>query len=99
MEGVVKFFDAKHHYGFLYLTDESGDVVSEHFFSGNDVIGEFPAKGDRVNFLLDDPPSRAQRRDLIATGVEKVTRCTTVTYSPSVIEKDRADEREEVAYR
>ena len=89
MEGVVKFFDQDNYYGFLRLLD--GDtIVGEYFFSGNDVIGDRPAKGDRVQFLLDDPPSRAQRRELIAVNVEKITRSESVALE--VFEERLAEE-------
>ena len=92
MEGQVKFFDHKRHFGFLRLLDESGDVVSEHFFSGNDCIDGLPAKGDRVQFLLDDPPSRARRRELIAVEVARIADSDTVALAREDLEKLSADE-------
>ena len=94
MEGQVKFFNLEGNYGFVILTDESGECVGEYFFSGNDVIGDFPQQGDTVSFILDDPPSRARRRELIAVEVEKIADSNTVTFAPSVFEKDRAGECE-----
>lgn len=72
MQGIVKFFNPEGHYGFVNLLDESGECVAEFFFHGIDVIGDLPEKGDTVNFLLDDPPSRAKRRDLIAVDVQRI---------------------------
>lgn len=73
MEGVVKFFSRGEHFGFIQLVDESGELVyAEYFFSGNDVIGDVPKRGDTVSFLIEDPPSRAHRRSLIAVEVERV---------------------------
>ena len=75
MQGQVKFFDIKRHFGFICLTDESAQVVfAEYFFSGNDVIGDFPQRGDLVNFIIEDPPSRAHKRNLIAVEVERIAR-------------------------
>lgn len=95
MQGRVKFFDRWGSYGFVQLEDDAGVCVAEYFFHGFNVIGDLPEKGDTVNFLLDDPPNRARRRELIAVQVQKVAPSTTVTFAPNVIEKDRADEREE----
>ena len=94
MQGRVKFFNSKANYGFLSLHDEAGECVAEFFFHGANVIGDPPTKGDMVNFILDDPPSRTCRRELIAINVEKITIRETVTFAPDVIEKDRADEHE-----
>ena len=91
MEGRIKFFEQKRHYGFVQLLD-GDDVVSEHFFSGNDCVDGLPAKGDLVDFLLDDPPSRARRRDLIAVQVQKKPAAETVALAPDVFEKLVADE-------
>jgi cold shock CspA family protein len=95
MQGQVKFFNREGNYGFVNLTEESGECVAEYFFHGVDVISDLPEKGDTVNFLLDDPPSRARRRDLIAVEVEKIAGSNTVAFAPDVFEKDLADEREE----
>ena len=62
MEGICKFFDAAKHYGFIELTDESGDVFQEYFFHGSRVIGEKePVKNDTVEFFLADS-TRAEDR-------------------------------------
>ena len=94
MQGQVKFFNVARHFGFINLTDESGELIfAEYFFSGNDVIGDFPQRGDTVEFIVEDPPSRARRRDLIAVEVQKVTdRSEIVTLAPDVFEKLVADE-------
>jgi hypothetical protein len=68
------------------------DVIAEYFFSGNDVKGDLPEKDDLVDFLLDDPPSRAQRRELIAVKVQKKTASTTVGLASEDLEKPSADE-------
>src|ERR1700739_2225307 len=94
MEGRVKFFNEKARYGFVCLYDESGECVGEFFFHASDVTGDFPQQGDTVSFILDDPPSRARRRELIAVEVEKIADRNTVTFAPNIIEKDRADECE-----
>lgn len=94
LQGTVKFFDVGRNYGFLRLLD--GDtVVGEYFFSGNDVTGDLPERGDLVTFLLDDPPSRAHRRELIAVEVEKRVRNEPMLFAPEVFEKDLAAECEE----
>jgi cold shock CspA family protein len=96
MQGIVMFFNREGHYGFLFLQDDAGEIVSDDFFfHGVDVIGELPEKGDTVSFILDDPPSRARRRELIAIQVEKVTDSNTVTFPLAVFEKDIVDERQE----
>jgi cold shock CspA family protein len=95
MQGRVKFFNSQANYGFVCLHDEAGECVAEFFFHGINVIGEFPQKGDMVDFLLDDPPPRARQREPIAVKVQKVTGSNTVTFTPDVFEKDLADEREE----
>jgi cold shock CspA family protein len=92
MQGRVKFFNPVGHYGFLFLQDEAGETVSDDFFfHGVDVIGDLPEKGDMVNFILDDPPNRARRRELIAVEVQKIAESNTVTFAPDVIEKDRQE--------
>ena len=91
MQGTVKFFEAKRHFGFIELTDESGELVyGEYFFSGNDVIGDVPKRGELVDFIIEDPPSRAHKRNLIAVEVERVTSSNTVAVE--VFEERLAEE-------
>jgi len=62
MEGTIKFFDAAKYFGFVELTDESGEAFQEYFFHGSRIVGEKePAKGDTVEFWLEDS-TRAEDR-------------------------------------
>jgi len=58
MEGRVRFFDTARGFGFICITNESGEIVGDWFFHERDVIGEHVKKGDLVNFWLSDSSNR-----------------------------------------